>query len=134
MCAARLLVYHFAWGPMRAKPLLTGMAAERLRELLQEKAEQLGVMLRRIEIRPSCVYLMVEAPATLSPHSIVCGLKAHTSGQLRREFKEFTTIPTLWTREYLVAAGHELSAEQMLAAFTAGLAPRRPRGRPRCNG
>lgn len=133
-CAARLLAYHFAWGPMRGKPLLVGVAAGRLRELLHEKAAQLGVELRQVEIRPSCVYLLVEAPPTLSPHSIVCGLKAHSSGHLRREFKEFTTIPTLWTREYLVAAGRELTTEQVLSAFTDGRVPRRPRGRPRCNG
>lgn len=132
MCRARRLVYHFVWGPMRAKPVLVGPAAERLRELLREKACSLGIGLRALEIRPDCVYLAVEAPSTISPHSIVCGLKAYSSGVLRREYKEFTTIPTLWTREYLVAAGEGIAIEQVLAAFAAGLAPRRPRGRPRC--
>jgi putative transposase len=117
---------------MRAKPLLVGAPAARLRELLREKAEQLGVGLRKLDILPACVYLQVEAPPTIAPHSIVCGLKAHTSGALRREYKEFTTIPTLWTREYLVAAGEHIAAEQVLAAFAASLPPRRPRGRPRC--
>jgi putative transposase len=132
ICRARLLVYHFVWGPMRAKPLLTGDAAERLRELLREKAARLGIELRAMQIRPDCVYLQVEAPPTIAPHSIVCGLKAHTSGALRREYKEFTAIPTLWTREYLVAAGEGITAEHVLAAFAAALTPRRPRGRPRC--
>lgn len=132
MCRARLLVYHFAWGPMRAKPLLVGAAAQRLDALLREKAEQLGVALRAMMIRPDCVYLMVEAPATISPHSIVCGLKAYSSGVLRREYKELTAIPTLWTREYLVAAGEGITTEQVLAAFSASVRPRRARGRPRC--
>src|SRR5579862_6241925 len=104
-CRARRLVYHFAWCSMRAKPLLVGEAARRLEELLQEKAMKLGVALRAWEIRPCHVYLVVEAPSTLSPHTIVCGLKAHSSSMLRREYKDFTTVPTLWTRDYLVLAG-----------------------------
>jgi len=126
------LVYHFAWGPMRAKPLLVGEAALRLEELLHEKAHGLGVVVRTVQIQPCYVYLAVEAPPTLSPHRIVCGLKAHSSCTLRREYKEMTTIPTLWTREYLVAAGEHVSAEQICAAFLATQTPRRPRGRPRC--
>jgi len=63
----------------------------------------------------------------------VCGLKAHSSSALRRTYKELTTIPTLWTRGYLVAAGENIRADELLAAFAATLAPqRRPRGRPRC--
>jgi putative transposase len=115
---------------MRARPVLVGEAARRLGELIREKAELMQVTLRALEIQPDRVYLVVDAPPTLAPHYIVCGLKAHSSGCLRREFKELTTLPTLWTRHYLVAAGDGLTVEQMLAAFDATLAPRRPRGRP----
>ena len=117
---------------MRARPVLVGAAATRLSELLREKAELMAVALRALEIWPDCVYIVVEAPATAAPHCIVRGFKAHSSGALRREFRELTTIPTLWTSDYVIAAGEEVSAEQVLAAFAATLAPRRPRGRPRC--
>lgn len=132
LCRARRLVYHVAWGPMRARPVLVGAAALRLRELLREKADLMAVALRALEIRPDCVYVVVEAPATAAPHCIVRGFKAHSSSVLRREFRELTTIPTLWTSEYVIAAGEGVSAEQVLAAFAASLAPRRPRGRPPC--
>ncbi len=125
-------MYHFAWGPMRAKPVLVGEVAGRLEELLREKAAMLPVAVRALVIQPALVYLVVEAPAIVAPHSIVCGLKAHSSSALRREFKELTTIPTLWTRDYLVAAGESVTPDEMLAAYTATQAPRRPRGRPRC--
>jgi REP-associated tyrosine transposase len=131
-CQVRPLVYHFAWGPMRAKPVLVGPVAGRLEQLLREKAAAMEVRLRAVEIRPALVYLAVEAPPSLAPHTIVCGLKAHSSGVLRREFKELTTIPTLWTREYLVAAGEDVRADDLLAALLATLPPCRPRGRPRC--
>jgi REP-associated tyrosine transposase len=128
----RPLVYHFAWGPMRCKPVLVGCIAERLAHLLLEKAEALGIELRRVQIQPALVYLAVEAPPTVAPHSIACGLKAHSSSVLRREFKELTTIPTLWTRDYLVAAGEDVSTDDLLRVFIARLGPRRPPGRPRC--
>jgi putative transposase len=118
---------------MRAKPVLIGPIAARLEELLCEKAAAMAVRLRALEIRPALVYLAAEAPPYLAPHSIVCGLKAHSSGILRREYKELTAIPTLWTREYLVAAGEEICADELLATFLAALPPCRPRGRPRCS-
>ena len=128
-CLCRL-VYHFAWRPMRGKPLLTGLAAERLRMLLQEKAESLGVAILRMEILPDCIYLAVEAPPTIAPHSIVCGLKAHSSGILRREFRELTMIPTLWTRDYLVAAGENIACDTLLELLAERVPRCRPRGRP----
>lgn len=130
-CRLQRLTYHFAWGPMRARPLLTGACAERLKDLLHEKAGLLEVTLRALDIQPDRVYLVVDAPPMLSPHSIVCGFKAHTSGVLRREFKELTAIPTLWTREYVVAAGDAVTPEQVMARYAAMQPPRRPRGRPR---
>lgn len=126
------LTYHFVWGCMRCRPVLRDDAATRLAELLREKADAMGVVLRGLAIQPDRVYLVVDAPPTLSPHRIVCGLKAHSSGPLRREFKEVSAMPTLWTRQYVVVAGAGMTPEHALAAYEATLAPRRPRGRPPC--
>jgi REP element-mobilizing transposase RayT len=80
---------------------------------------------------PDRVYLAAAAPPTLAPHRIVCQIKALTSRALRDEFPELTRIPTLWTRAYLVVAGDELTAEEVIRRYEATLSPRRPRGRPR---
>lgn len=125
------LTYHFVWGPMRCKPCLTGPAARRLEELIREKAEELALALHDFRIMPDRVYVAVSAPPTLSPHRIACQIKAHTSRALRREFCEMTRIPTLWTREYVVLGGEQLSSEQAFAVYEALQPPRRPRGRPR---
>jgi REP-associated tyrosine transposase len=125
------IVYHFVWAPMRSKPCLVGEAAKRLRQLIQEKAGGLPVGLEDVRVFPDRVYVAVAAPPTISPHHIICQLKAHSSRCLRHEFQEMTRIPTLWTRTYLVRAGERLTPEQVLAAFEAALPPRRPRGRPR---
>jgi putative transposase len=116
---------------MRSKPCLKGEAAQRLGQLIQEIATLLDIDLTDIHIWPDRVYVAVIAPPTLSPHHIVCQLKAHTSRCLRHEFQEMTRIPTLWTRAYSVLAGEGVTPDQAVAAYEATLPPRRPRGRPR---
>lgn len=126
--------YHFIWGPMRSKPCLTGEAADRLRELIREKAEALGINVGEVHVLPDRVYVAVSAPPILSPHRIVCQFKAHSSHCLRHEFQEMTKIPTVWTRAYMVLAGEQITPEQALAAYEATLPPRRRPGRPRSCG
>jgi putative transposase len=128
------IVYHFVWGPMRSKPCLTGEAAQRLRELIRQKAEALQLTLEDVRILPDRVYVAVAAPPVLSPHRIVCQFKAYSSHCLRHEFQEMTRIPTLWTRAYLVVAGEQISPEQVLAEYEAALPPRRRPGRPPSSG
>ena len=125
------IVYHFVWGPMRSKPCLTGAAAERLRDLIRERAHALRLTVEDVRILPDRVYVAVAAPPTVSPHHIVCQFKAHSSHCLRHEFQEMTRIPTLWTRAYFVAAGTEVTPEEVLNRYEKNLPPRRPPGRPR---
>lgn len=125
------ITYHFVWGPMRSKPCLVGEVARRMRALVEEKAAALAFEPRALLILPDRVYLAVAAPPTLAPHRIVCQVKSLTSRVLRDEFPELRRIPTLWTRAYLVFAGDELSAEEVLSRYEASQRPRRPRGRPR---
>ena len=125
------ITYHFVWGPMRSKSCLVGEIAERLQELIREKATDRSFEPLAVIILPDRVYLAVAAPPTLAPHHIVCQVKAHTSRVLRDEFPELTRIPTLWTRAYLVIAGDEIPTEEVLKRYEAMQQPRRPRGRPR---
>ena len=125
------ITYHFVWGPMRSKPCLTGETARRLRELIREKAEALGVTVDHLHILPDRVYVAVAAPPILSPHRIICQFKAHSSHCMRHEFQEMTKIPTVWTRTYLVMAGDHMTPEEVLAHFDRAIPPRRRPGRPR---
>ncbi len=125
------IVYHFVWGPMRCKPCLIGEAAARLEELLRERALVLEVELEEIRVLPDRVYVAVAAPPILSPHRIICQLKAHSSRCLRHEFQEMTRIPTVWTRAYTVRAGDQLTPEQVLATYESSVPPKRRPGRPR---
>ena len=125
------IVYHFVWAPMRHKPCLIGRAAQRLHELIREKAEVLPVDVAEVRVLPDRVYVAVAASPTVAPHRIVCQFKAHSSHCLRHEFQEMTRIPTLWTRAYLVLAGEQFSPEQVLQLFEMQQPARRRPGRPR---
>jgi putative transposase len=125
------ITYHFVWGPMRSKACLVGDVASRLQALVAENSEGMSFQPLALIVLPDRVYLAAAAPPTLAPHRIVCQIKALTSRALREEFPELTRIPTLWTRAYLVLAGNELTAEEVIRRYEATLSPRRPRGRPR---
>lgn len=124
------ITYHFVWGPMRAKPCLINEVAQRLEDLIAEKASGLEFVPVRLVILPDRVYLAAAVPPTIAPHHVVCQVKAYTSRVLREEFPELTRIPSLWTRAYLVLAGDTVEAEEVLRRFDETLPPRRPRGRP----
>ena len=126
-----VIIYHFVWAPMRSKPCLVGDVAARLQALVEEKAELMAFEPVMLVVLPDRVYLAAAAPPTLAPHRIVCQVKAATSHALRDEFPELMRIPTLWTRAYLVLAGEQLTAEEVLQRYDAAQRPRRPRGRPR---
>ncbi|GAC1326743.1 MAG: IS200/IS605-like element ISH22 family transposase [Chloroflexota bacterium] len=131
---SQILVYHFVWAPMRSKPCLVGRAAQRLRELIREKADELPVEVEDVRVLPDRVYVAVAASPTVAPHRIVCQFKSHSSHCLRHEFQEMTRIPTLWTRAYLVLAGEQLTPDEVLSAYEAAQPPKRAPGRPRtCN-
>jgi putative transposase len=125
------IVYHFVWGPMRAKPCLTGQIAQRLEALIEERAGAQEFEPVALVILPDRVYLAAAAPPTMAPHSIMCQVKAYTSRMLRDEFPELTRIPSLWTRAYLVMAGDSIVPEEVFRRFEEAQPKRRPRGRPR---
>ncbi len=79
----------------------------RLRELLTEKAADIGVVICKMEIMPDHLRLFVKTNPGNAPHYIVQQFKGYTSRVMRQEFKGCANIPTLWTRSYyLETIGH----------------------------
>jgi putative transposase len=95
------LGYHFIWCPKYRRPVLVDRVEQRLRELLEEKASELGVNIQTMEIMADHVHIFVKAKPIDAPHFIVGQLKGYTSRILRQEFSSLRSrIPTLWTRSY----------------------------------
>ena len=100
------------WCPKYRRPVLTGDIERRLKELLKEKAKEIGVDIEEMEVMPDHVHLFVKAKPTASPHWIVQQLKGYTSRILREEFPELKRkLPSLWTRSYYVESVGHISEE-----------------------
>lgn len=104
--------YHLIWCPKYRRKVLIGDVEARLKQLLQEKADKIGVSIEEMQIMPDHVHLFVKASPVASPHWIVQQLKGHTSHELRQQFKSLRTrLPTLWTRSYYVESCGHISEE-----------------------
>jgi putative transposase len=100
--------FHIIWCPKYRRRVLVGQVDSRLKELLCEKADGLGISIKTMEVMPDHVHLFVSSPPTLAPHYIVGQLKGYTSRILRKEFSSLKSrLPSLWTRSYYIeSVGH----------------------------
>jgi putative transposase len=100
--------YHLIWCPKYRRKVLQAHIADRLKELLNKKAEELDIKIAICEVMPDHVHVFVKCRPTASPHWIVQQLKGYTSRIMRQEFESLRTrLPTLWTRSYYCeSCGH----------------------------
>ena len=120
------LKYHLVWCPKYRKKALVGQIEARLRKLLYEKANDMGVQIEALEITPvlpctstqgRCaagarvpdhVHIFVSAGPTEAPQRLANQFKGYASRILRQEFSSLKSrLPTLWSRSYYVGSvGH----------------------------
>jgi len=106
-----LINYHFVWIPRRRRPVLKGRVADRLSELIEEKAKELKLDIIELAEQPDHVHLLVTAPPDLAPNQIMHRIKGYTARVLRREFPFLRKLPSMWTRAYFVSTVGKVSAE-----------------------
>jgi putative transposase len=78
--------YHLIWCPKYRRNVLTEEIAARLQELLNTKANEIGISIEEIEVMPDHVHLFVKAKPSAAPDWIVQQLKGTTSRYLRQEY------------------------------------------------
>lgn len=102
------LSYHLIWCPKYRKPVLVGAVAERLRDLILDKAEAGGWVVRDLEVMPDHVHVFLSAAPSDSVAQIMAALKGGTARTLREEFPQLRRkLPSLWTRSYYAeSVGH----------------------------
>ena len=97
------LSYHIVWCPKYRRPVLVDKIAERLVELLNQKAKELQVEIVEANIMSDHVHLFIRTKPIYAPQFVVGQLKGYTSRLLRQEFDSLRSrLPTLWTRSYYV--------------------------------
>lgn len=95
--------YHLVWCPKYRRKVLAGSIANRLKEVLYEKAKQLEISIETIEIMPDHVHVFVTGTPTEAIQHIVNQLKGFSSYILRSEFTDLRSkLPCLWSRSYYV--------------------------------
>jgi putative transposase len=106
-----LMNYHFVWSPRYKRKLLMGKIAQRLGQLIYEKAKQLECRVIQLRIMSDHVHLFIESNPKLSPNRVIGEIKGYTSRVLRREFPELLKMPTLWTGSYFVSTAGNVSSK-----------------------
>lgn len=96
--------YHVVWCPKYRRAVLTGEVERRLKELLNQIAEEIKVEIIELEIMPDHVHVLLECDPQFGIHKVVKRFKGATSRYLRMEFPFLKSrIPTLWTNSYFVS-------------------------------
>ena len=95
------LKLHIVWCPKYRRKVLVGDIEHRLSELMNQKAEELGLTIHALEIMPDHIHLFIEHDPTRCVAEIVAQFKGFTSRILRNEFPSLRSrLPTLWSRSY----------------------------------
>jgi len=110
--AAYEIRYHFVWVPKYRRKVLVGGIPERLTDLLNEKAKEMGGEIIDLAVQSDHVHLFGIFPPTLAPHQIMHGLKGYTAFMLRQEYPHLKSrLPNMWTRSYYVGTAGKVSAQ-----------------------
>ncbi len=106
------IAYHLIWCPKYRRKVLVDKKESRLKQLLLHKADEMQLIIEKMEVMPDHVHLFVKASPTDSPHWIVRQLKGYTSRMMRLEFSDLKSrLPTLWTRSYYCESIGHISEE-----------------------
>ena len=104
------LGYHIVFCPKYRRKVLVNGVDERLKILLQQKADELGITLENMEVMPDHVHLFIRSKSTYAIHFVINQLKGYSSVCLRKEFPLLRS-PSLWTRSYFVESVGHISEE-----------------------
>lgn len=104
-----LVKYHLIWIPRRRRKVLVGPVADRLEQLLREKAAELKVEIEHLAIQPDHLHLFVSAPPSLAVSQIVFRLKGYSARVLRKEFPHLLRLPSMWTTAYFASTAGNVS-------------------------
>lgn len=96
--------YHVVWCPKYRRKVLVGNIAERLKELIAQKAAEINAEVIEMEVMPDHVHLLIEVDPQYGINRAVRHIKGASSHDLRSEFPSLKSrLPTLWTNSYFVS-------------------------------
>jgi putative transposase len=109
--SVHLVVYHIIWCPKRRRKLLVGPVHDRLKQIIEQVAEEQHWLILRLAIQPDHVHLFIRANPYTLPSDIARLIKGRSSHDLRNEFAHLKKMPSLWTRSYFISTAGNVSQE-----------------------
>ncbi len=100
--------FHVIFCPKYRRKVLADGVETRLREILNEEADNLDVEIKALEIMPDYVHIFIECDPRIALHKVIKQFKGVSSRKLRNEYPWLKSrIPSLWTRNYFsCTVGH----------------------------
>lgn len=93
--------YHVIWCPKYRRPVLIEAVDQRLKQIIQEVADEHQAEILELETMPDHVHLLIEVDPQHGIHKLVKAIKGRSSRLLRAEFPSLKSrLPTLWTNSY----------------------------------
>jgi putative transposase len=108
--------YHFVWVTKYRYHVLVGDLALRVRELVRQTCERHEIQILRGVVSKDHVHILVSAPPSISPSTIMRWVKGRTS---RKLFEEFPHVKKrywgrhFWARGYFCVTAGELTKEMI---------------------
>lgn len=106
------LGYHIIWCPKYRRKVLVEPIDARLKEVLNDTANEHGWRIEKMKVLPDHVHIFIKINPTDNIAYVVNRLKGVSSRVLREEFPSLKKrIPTLWTRSYYAESIGHISEE-----------------------
>ena len=106
--------YHIIWCSKYRRSVLVDGVDDRLKQLLDEKAEEYECEIKAMEVMPDHVHIFIKTVPTLPIHFIIQQLKGYSAHVLRQEFPHLKSrIPNLWTRSYYIESVGNVSKDNI---------------------
>ena len=96
--------YHVVFCPKYRRKVLVDGIDTRLREIIQQVADDLECEIIELEIMPDHVHILCEVDPQFGVHKFVKRVKGLSSFLLRKQFPTLKSrLPTLWTNSYFIS-------------------------------
>ena len=96
--------YHVIWCPKYRRSVLVDQIEHRLKEIIQDIANNHGSEIIELEVMPDHVHLLIEVDPQYGIHKLIKSMKGVSSRTLRAEFPALKSrLPTLWSNSYFVS-------------------------------
>jgi putative transposase len=111
------LKYHIVWITKYRKPVLSGLIAEKTRDLIREICKTNDVEILKGHVSKDHVHLFLSVPPTISIRQVVQFLKGKSSRKLMFGFKELQKQfwgQHLWARGYFACSSGNITDEVIM--------------------